>query len=98
MERSKKLFGNHAFRKSYPGLKRSPINKSLFETWGVILSGLTEKEFSSLFIKKKSFMDEYKPILSDVTFAIAISRDSMKHLSVKYRFTTLLNLINKYII
>lgn len=98
MERSKKLFGNHAFRKSYPGLKRSPINKSLFETWGVILSGLTEKEFSSLFIKKKSFMDEYKPILSDATFAIAISRDSMKHLSVKYRFTTLLNLINKYII
>lgn len=97
MVRAKQLFGEHAFRKSYPGQRRSPINKSLFETWGILLSDLHPEEFRLLLEKKKSFMDEYKLILSDSKFVIAISRDSMKHLSVKYRFNTLLNLVNKYI-
>lgn len=96
MVRGKKMFGDHAFRKSYPGLKRAPINKSLFETWGVILAELTEEDFSVLLSYKHDFMNEYKKILSETAFVIAISRDSMKHQAVKYRFEKLSNLINKY--
>ena len=96
MTRGKKLFGDHAFRKSYHGLKRAPINKSLFETWGVILSELTEEDFATLLTSKKLFMDEYKEILAEPLFVIAISRDSMKHQAVKYRFDKLLKLTYKY--
>lgn len=97
MVRAKSLFGQHAFRKSYPGQRRSPINKSLFETWGILLSDLETEEFGYLLKNKKHFIDAYKQILTDPKFVLAISRDSMKHLSVKYRFNTLSNLINKYI-
>lgn len=97
MKRSYQLFGKHAFRKSYPGKRRTPINKSLFEIWGVLLSGLSDSEFANLVKNKNNFMKDYIPHLSDYDFIIAISRDSMKHLSVKYRFNLLSNIVEKYI-
>ena len=41
-------------------------------------------------------MVEYRRLLDDEAFSIAISRDSMKHLSVKLRFDKLTEIINKY--
>jgi len=96
MTRAYKLFGIHSFRKSYPGKRRTPINKSLFEMWGALLSKLTEPEYSHLLNNKNEFMEEYKKIINDDNFGIAISRDSMKHYSVKDRFDKILNLINRY--
>jgi len=97
MRRSKDFFGDHAFRKSYPGKRRTPINKSLFETWGILLSVLSESEYHTLKQNTESFMDEYKNIIEDPLFVISISRDSMKHSSVKSRFEKLSELINKNI-
>jgi hypothetical protein len=96
MKRAHKLFGKHAFRKSTDNMRRRPINKSLFEAWGVLLSGMTEIQFNLLCTNKKSFMVEYRRLLDDEAFSIAISRDSMKHLSVKLRFEKLTEIINKY--
>ena len=96
MKRAHKLFGKHAFRKSTDNMRRRPINKSLFEAWGVLLSGMTETQFNLLCTNKKSFMVEYRRLLDDEAFSIAISRDSMKHLSVKLRFEKLTEIINKY--
>lgn len=96
MKRAHKLFGKHAFRKSTDNMRRRPINKSLFEAWGVLLSEMTESQFNLLCINKKSFMEEYRTLLDDDVFSIAISRDSMKHLSVKLRFDRLTEIINKY--
>lgn len=97
MKRGKEIFGKHAFRKSLPPHRRTPINKALFETWGILLSKLTEDEFSNLRTNKASLLNDYKGYLWNEKFIIAISRDSMNKNSVNYRYSELLNLIRKYI-
>lgn len=97
MKRAGSFFGDHAFRKSYPGKRRTPINKSLFETWGVLLSNLSEAEFQKLQNNKERFMKEYKPLIDDPRFVLSISKDSMRPPSVKSRFEVLSNLVNKNI-
>ena len=85
------------FLKSYAGLRRSPINKSLFETWSNLLARLSDEEFNILLSNKKEFLNAYKPLLDDTEFIISISRDSMKHTSVKLRFDKLNNLLKQFI-
>lgn len=97
MNRGHEIFGEHAFRKSCPGERRTPINKSLFETWGVLLSQLSDMEYETLFKSKNDLIAEYKVILNDNKFIIDISRDSMKKTSVEHRYTVIKDLINKYI-
>lgn len=96
MIRSEKLFGKHTFRKSYGNKPKSPINKALFETWGVLLSRLSENEFATLLKNKVQLINNYNSILEDKDFQLKISRDSMKHLAVQSRFEKINNLINKY--
>lgn len=97
MNRAHDLFGKHTFRKSYDNKKRIQVNKSLFETWGVLLSKLTESAFQKLLSRQEALMADYIPYLENYNFQIAISRDSMKHLAVKLRFDTISALINKHI-
>lgn len=96
MKRAHKLFTSHAFRKSYPGKRRTPINKSLFETWGVLLSGITEEQFDNLYKRKDEMMMDYEDLINDNDFVIIISRDSMKPASIKKRFEIISNLIQTY--
>lgn len=96
MHRGQELFGSHAFRKSLPESRRTPINKSLFETWGVMLSKLTDAEFSNLLRNKTPLLAEYADYLYTDNFVIAISRDSMKKGSVQHRYSIVSKLINKY--
>ena len=97
MNRSYALFGNHTFRKSYDGKRKSQLNKSLFEMWGTLLGQLTDNEFSILIKNREALMLNYQPLLDESAFQLAISKDSMKHTSVKYRFDALKELINKNI-
>lgn len=97
MNRGYEIFGEHAFRKSCPGQRRTPINKSLFETWGVLLAQLNETQYNKLILSKRNLLAEYEIILRDDRFIIDISRDSMKKTSVENRYTTVKNLVNKYI-
>ena len=96
MTRGQELFGPHAFRKSIPGNRRAPINKSLFETWGVLLSKLSDDEFKKLCRNKQLLLNEYADYLYTNYFVIAISRDSMNKWSVNHRYTIVSDLINKY--
>ena len=41
MKRNYEIFGEHAFRKSFAGQTKSPINRSLFETWAFIMGRYT---------------------------------------------------------
>ena len=93
MKRAHKLFGSHTFRKSYPGKRRTPINKSLFETWGVLLSEISDQQFDNLYKNREAMMSVYEQLINDNDFVIIISRDSMKPASVKKRFETINNLI-----
>lgn len=94
MRRAIKLFGKHAFRKSVPGMRRTPINKSLFESWSVLLGNMSEEDFSRLESRLMTFFLEYSELLKNKTFEIAISRDSMRHTSVAYRYYELNALLN----
>lgn len=96
MIRAQKLFGASAFRKSLPGRRRSPINKALFEVWGVLLAGISETKFQSLLANKNRFFEDYGKLLAQPEFVVAISRDSMRYNSVKDRYMKLTNLIDTY--
>lgn len=96
MSRSHQLFGRHTFRKSHGSNRRSPINKSLFETWGVLLSELSPDAFQRLSTNKERMMPEYIELLDSKEFQQAISRNSMTRQSVKYRFEAIQNLIDYF--
>jgi len=96
MQRANLLFGEHAFRKSYPGIKRTPINKGLFEVWGNLLGKLSSEDFESLLQFKDKFMKDYIDLLESESFSYYISRDSLKFQSVKERYERLLSLLNKH--
>jgi hypothetical protein len=78
MSRSTELFNGHAFRKSLPNESRkSPINKSLFEVWGNVLSELSEIDYVKLKTNKISFIEKYTNLIhQDDDFNNAISRHS----------------------
>ena len=97
MTRSYQLFNEHTFRKSYGNNRKSQLNKSLFEMWGVLLSQLTDIEFAQLVNQREQLMLDYQQFINNNDFQLAISKDSMKHASVKYRFDTIKELINKNI-
>lgn len=96
MSRSWRLFQDHAFRKSLPGDRRCPINKCLFETWGVLLSELNVDAFEILLNNKNVLFAEYRSILNDYSFIVSISKDSMSKSSVNNRFTVIKSLIDNY--
>lgn len=98
MKRAYEIFDKHTFRKSYGNNRRTPINKALFETWGVIMTRLSQEEFDRLNENKAAFLDEYSEVLDDPMFQIYISRDSMKNYAVKERFEKLNNIVQNHLI
>lgn len=96
MKRAKMLFGSSAFRKSLPGMKRTPINKTLFEIWSNILSKLDADRFEMLLKNKDAFFAEYANLFEDNKFILSISRVSMQKASVEYRYEQINKLINNY--
>lgn len=97
MKRGKEIFEEHAFRKSYPNKRRTPINKALFEVWGTLLGQLNETEFENLKKKKTEFIQQHSVLLEDINFNYVISRDSLKSLSIKDRYKDLSKLLNEFI-
>jgi len=98
MKRAKEIFGEHTFRKSYPGKRRTPINKTLFEVFGNLFSALSHEEYQNMKKNKKEFLKDYKEeFLLKTDFAYMIGRDSHKVFSIKQRYEGLSQLIKKYI-
>jgi uncharacterized protein with ParB-like and HNH nuclease domain len=97
MQRTFEVFGDQSFRKSYYSEKKFPINKNLFEMWGVLLSKLNPNEFSVLIKNKERLISEYIELLKDYVFDKDTSRDSMKATSVQRRFKNIKKLIEKNI-
>jgi hypothetical protein len=99
MKRAYMLFGTHAFRKALPitpNQWRTPINKSLFEVWSVLLSTMDEKIFKTILSNKKLlFKRMHDDTYNDRTgfFEKCISRDSHKSSGVNGRY----NVINSAI-
>jgi hypothetical protein len=64
MTRGLALFGKHAFRKSLSGMRRTPVNKALFETWGNILGELDQNDFGLLLSKQNLLIYAYGVLLN----------------------------------
>ena len=96
MKRNYEIFGEHAFRKSLAGQTKSPINRSLFETWAFIMGRYTDEEFVRLCENRRAFMQEYARVLNNPDFELAISRHAMNHPDLRRRFQTLIDLTDKY--
>ncbi|GAB5528083.1 MAG: DUF262 domain-containing protein [Roseivirga sp.] len=97
MKRAKKIFNEHAFRKSHPEKRRAPINKALFEVWGTLLSQLSSSQFQRLMVNKRAFIEEHSKLLEEDYFNYIISRNSLKYQSVVDRYQKLTKLLYKYI-
>lgn len=98
MQRAAQLFEGHAFRKSLPGDERkSPINKSLFEVWGNILSEMPSAEFNQLTSEKSRLFLEYERLLSKPDFVNAISRHSSSQKGVLDSFQGVTELIQNFL-
>lgn len=97
MIRASLLFDGHTFRRSYGTGRKTPINKALFEMWGVSLAKLTEQQFYQLLSHKQQLLNEYYCLLEDIDFQLSISRDALKIGTVKARFPKIINLIEKFI-
>jgi len=104
MRRAAKLFINCAFRITTPAKKmlgktRSPINKSLFEAWSVILAEMDESEFNIL-DKNSSLLYQYLDKEFDDSNSLLrnyISKDSLKITGVRGRYEILNRIIRDVI-
>ncbi len=100
MVRSKKLFGEYAFRKRYElnSPRKSKINKALFEVWSVVLAKLKDYEFSTLVNKKAVFNHNFTEVMKNSTeFEKSISTATGDPKNVNIRYASVLALVNKYI-
>ncbi|MDR0730176.1 MAG: DUF262 domain-containing protein [Treponema sp.] len=96
MVRTKEIFGGHAFRRSYEGKRKAPINKALFELLSVSLAKQSNAEYAALLKNKISFLSEYGRLLDEENFGNNISKDSQKYNSVQERHKQFTALLGKY--
>ncbi|PST93656.1 DUF262 domain-containing protein [Photobacterium sp. NCIMB 13483] len=98
INRSEEIFDGHAFRKSLPNeYRKSPINKSLFEVWGNILSDLSEYEYEILKSNKYELIESYSELLKKLEFNNAISRHSSTQKGIIDSFNSIKELVLKNI-
>jgi hypothetical protein len=93
MKRAYELFDDCAFRISTPIKKRNtgtrtPINKSLFELWTILLSKMPEGTFVKLLDRREILYQKLENSFSDIESHLRefVGRDSTKVPSVKSRY------------
>ncbi len=91
-----RIFGEQAFRKQRrKGQRKYPINKGLFETWGVALSDLDVRQANALVDQRARLNDRFIDLLeTDADFVSAISATTGSMRSVHVRFERIKNLID----
>lgn len=93
MRRNMELFGKNAFRISPQDGARTPVNKSLFETWGGILGMMLEDEYDRLIQNKESLLALHDKKKKSPPFIRSVSRDAWKKANVSHRFRTVEEII-----
>ncbi|MNG01479.1 hypothetical protein D3C84_844620 [compost metagenome] len=94
--RSYSLFGEHAFRRSHDNRRKTPINKSLFEMWTVLLARISQSTYESIIANKEQFLLRYYEILDDDAFADAIGKYGSDPAGVRDRYTSGISLLKEY--
>lgn len=85
MDNAYRLFGQYSFRKWPQGQEnRSPINRALFETWGVALSRYDWKKLGP---KKEQIVREARRLMTDdreYIAAISVSTGDPKRVTIRF--------------
>ncbi len=97
MKRNFELFGRESFRISKTGMKRSPINKALFDSWGTILAFLSEDDYNVLLDKREVLLVKYNEKKGEGRFYDAVSRTAWQKSKVDIRFKEIESLIRETI-
>lgn len=96
--RSNEIFGDHAFRRSRSGKRRTPINKSLFDVWMFIFARLSEDFYQDIILRKSEFLDRYYNLLDfDEDFIDSIGRYGGDMFGVNYRYSKILELVSDFL-
>ena len=95
MTRCFQLFGEYSFRKAVSGMRRTPINKALFDSWANICLRMSQDDFDKLKKNKNKLIKLYGEMLNDPNFELVISRDASSVLSTRKRYQRLENLIEQ---
>ena len=93
MKVSNELFGKFAFRRLNTEERRGPVNKSLFETWSLIILGLGDNDINILKNQKEILRKKFTTLCDDYDFQNTI-RASDKT-SVKSRISRIQNMVNE---
>ncbi|MBY0445035.1 MAG: DUF262 domain-containing protein, partial [Burkholderiales bacterium] len=87
MHCASQLFGDNAFRKFPNGsARRSPVNRALFDSIGVTLAGLSDKDMYTLLQRKQQLSEALRALLADERFDKAISSSTGSLANVQVRF------------
>ncbi len=71
------IFGKYAFRKyNNDTMRRGPINKALFESWGVVLSELSQDKINILVRKREELLIKQGIKMQDNDFSMALKGGS----------------------
>jgi hypothetical protein len=100
MVRAHALFENCAFRMSTPiREKRTPINKSLFEFWSVLLSQMPEQKFNALLDNRALLYNKLESAFANKESRLRdfIGKDSSKVSAVKGRYEIIGKMIQEVI-
>jgi hypothetical protein len=94
MDAAHQIFGDHAFRKRYPGqVRRSPINKALFESVAVNLAELSAEDIEILTGRGSKVLDRFSDLLEgDPEFDQSISVATGDAKKVRLRFNRIRSL------
>lgn len=77
MQGCRDIFGKYAFRKyNNDTRRRGPINKALFESWGVVLSELPQDKINVLVHNREKLMVKLGDRMQDNEFALALKGGS----------------------
>jgi hypothetical protein len=96
MARSREFFGVYAFRKAVPLMRRTPVNKALFESWANIFARLPDEEYSQLVAKKSEFFEQYEQLLKTSEFERAVGRDASIASGIRVRYSSLIHLVQSF--
>lgn len=97
LDRSSVIFGEHAFRRSRNGHKKTPINKALFEVWNYLLSRIQSDLYDNIINNHTEFLSSYFKLLDeDQDFIDSIGRYSGDSMGVRVRYGKLIDLIGGF--
>ncbi|WP_339231335.1 DUF262 domain-containing protein [Pseudomonas sp. FSL L8-0168] len=94
MQLAHEIFGTDAFRKPSK-IKKNPINKALFESWGVNLAALSKNNIETILRKKELLKENYFSVYeNDKFFVESITTSTGHNAKIIKRLMTIAHIIH----